>query len=143
MTAYVDQVFAALEPLRQDGWPLYWQEDLQVDRSAVAAYPPGRPFGLTLRETGTTLYIEHADCCPRSRQPFTVGWLWGVLRAYAGKPLQHLWWNGDRWQRVDAAELERRLRREHERAHAPAVDEWGATAEDRRMLARHGMCWGD
>lgn len=22
-------------------------------------------------------------------------------------------------------------------------DQWGATAEDRRMLARHGMAWGD
>lgn len=23
------------------------------------------------------------------------------------------------------------------------TDQWGATAEDRRMLARHGICWGD
>jgi len=23
------------------------------------------------------------------------------------------------------------------------VDQWGATASDRRMLARHGMAWGD
>ena len=23
------------------------------------------------------------------------------------------------------------------------VDQWGATAADRRMLARHGMAWGD
>jgi hypothetical protein len=27
--------------------------------------------------------------------------------------------------------------------HEPAVDQWGATAEDRRQLARHGIAWGD
>jgi hypothetical protein len=25
----------------------------------------------------------------------------------------------------------------------PTVDQWGATAKDRRMLAAHGMAWGD
>lgn len=23
------------------------------------------------------------------------------------------------------------------------IDQWGATADDRRQLARHGICWGD
>ena len=25
----------------------------------------------------------------------------------------------------------------------PKTDQWGATAEDRRMLASHGITWGD
>lgn len=23
------------------------------------------------------------------------------------------------------------------------VDQWGATSQDRRQLAQHGICWGD
>ena len=25
----------------------------------------------------------------------------------------------------------------------PPIDQWGATFQDRQMLARHGMAWGD
>lgn len=30
-----------------------------------------------------------------------------------------------------------------QRKDTTVVDQWGATAADRRMLARHGICWGD
>jgi len=27
--------------------------------------------------------------------------------------------------------------------HPPKTDQWGATADDRRLLAAHGIAWGD
>ncbi len=29
------------------------------------------------------------------------------------------------------------------RLNPPKTDQWGATAQDRSMLGRHGICWGD
>lgn len=29
------------------------------------------------------------------------------------------------------------------RLNPPKTDQWGATTQDRAMLARHGMAWGD
>lgn len=39
--------------------------------------------------------------------------------------------------------LEKALARQARHKPSPKTDQWGATAADRRMLARHGMAWGD
>lgn len=39
--------------------------------------------------------------------------------------------------------LARALKRIKNLQPPPKTDQWGATAEDRRVLASHGMAWGD
>lgn len=48
-------------------------------------------------------------------------------------------YEGDKADRI----LKRAIALEVSSRPAPEIDQWGATAEDRRQLARHGIAWGD
>lgn len=87
------------------GWPLYNRTDLVIDQRAIRQYGIAVPFGMTIREAGTVIYIQHEMATPDSGRSAMVQLLRDTLAVYAGEPLYHYWWTGSEWRDVTAEQL--------------------------------------